>query len=743
MMIGRKIVCLLLIAAVAVSGCGSEEAPMEEDEIVLLEPLDTPERWEAAARRSLYDAKVYSAAVYPYTEEYAFEDDVVFDRFCAYPGERVERRDVLAKADSSELEEEIEKKQEQILEMEEEFREYREEMEEALYESRLKAEHLEEIVEGYLETEPEEYLQADSSPSGTGAGNPAPGTGADNPAPGTGAENPPAGTAGPVENPAYAKWKKELEQFDGEYRTYTLEADRTEEALNHRTRLFELDCGYARKQLARMRRELEQRTLVSSMEGSVVAVGGWSSGRRVGCKEQVIAIGDMNRKLLKCQYINKSMIAGAKDVYAVVDGKRYEVIYQPMDAGEYARLSALNETIVSVFELAEEAEEISVGDFAVITVVQDIRENVLSVPESAIHRESGETFVYVMQDGENAAVNVEIGMGDGVYREILSGIEEGDRVLTPEAITGGEERAVVQKGDFRGHFSGRGYLYYPSSHMVQNPVKYGRVYFVEYAVSLYEHVEEGDVIATIRVQQDEVALERNRVKLARLEERLAILEQEGTEGREKIIADRQEEIAKVRELLEEMTADSAATQIRAAHEGIVMRLAQYEPEDMVAENAEIAEIAAEDTCYVILEDSRQLLQYGNQVRISYTDGEGVSRSMEGMAATLAADDVGNRYHSGYAWILLPPEAVGAMAAAFPREGGGMARVSYGVEADIRQMEHVLLVPRQAVWEVGDQTYVLVVQDGDIVARSFIAGGFDASNYWVVDGLTEGTELCLK
>ena len=59
------------------------------------------------------------------------------------------------------------------------------------------------------------------------------------------------------------------------------------------------------------------------------------------------------------------------------------------------------------------------------------------------------------------------------------------------------------------------------------------------------------------------------------------------------------------------------------------------------------------------------------------------------------------------------------------------------------MNQVLLVPRAAVWEVGNQKYVLVAGEEGVVARSFIAGGYDASHYWVVDGLTEGMELCLK
>ncbi len=69
---------------------------------------------------------------------------------------------------------------------------------------------------------------------------------------------------------------------------------------------------------------------------------------------------------------------------------------------------------------------------------------------------------------------------------------------------------------------------------------------------------------------------------------------------------------------------------------------------------------------------------------------------------------------------------------------------YGVEAKLREMDHVLVVPRSAVREINGRPYVNVVEsDGSIVRRSFIAGGYDKSNYWVVEGLTEGMELCLE
>ena len=732
---GRRIICLILVLATALCGCGPE-ASDEGEEIVLLDPVGDSSGWEAASRRNLYDADVYSATVYPYTQEYSFGAGVVFHSFGAYPGERVKKGGTLALGDSSALKEAIGEKEEQILRMEEEFQEYREETLEAMEKRAGEAEYLRGIVENLLETEPEEFLPA-GSVSGGDAGVPK-------------GNAPDAGASGdPVKNPAYIQWKEFYVRYEGDYRILAHQVDMTKAQLEQKTALYELDHQHALRQLESMKAELRKMTLASSMEGTVVAVGSWRNGSPVGERDKVAAVGDLSQKLLRCQYIDKLTVTRAKDVYALVDGKRYEIVYEPMDGEEYARRAALKETIYSTFRLTEDAQDISVGDFAVITVVNDIRENVLSVPETALHKEPGGSFVYVMRDWQSTAVSVETGMSDGVYREILGGIQEGDKVLAAQVMTAGESRASVERGNFNSKFSGNGYMTYLSVSKTRNSVNYGRTYFLEYAVSLYQHVEKGDVIARIRVQPDLVELERNQVKLARLRERLEILErQEAEEGGAdksllKTIAARREEIAQAEELIAEMTADYATGRIVAQESGIIVSLADYVPEDILGRDAELAEIADEDTCYVILENKNQLLQYGNSVKVSYTDKSGEGAIVDGVVVNLSEGGLSSGLKSDYSLISLPPEAVGSVAAAVRSENGAIIRTALKVDGAIRHMNGVLVVPKEAVWESGGKTYVLVEEEGGVVARSFISGGHDASRYWVVDGLAEGMTLCLK
>lgn len=713
----RQIVSAIMpwIMAITMSGCCEAPAPVPEREVVLLEPVNDTSAWEEAACRTLYNARVYAATVFPATEEYSFGKDVVFDRFTVYPGESVREGSVLAYADNSALEESIRKKEEQILEMEETFAEYLEETKEAIYEQEKEVEYLRTILENLESEEPEEYLPVNK-----------------------------------LKNPEYQKWKEQYLRFEGDYRILAHSVDTAEAQMEQRTQLYELEHAFALKQLERMKSELELGTLKASMKGSVAGFRLGEKGSYVSGKDPVIAIGDMEHKLLRCQYINKATAANAEDIYALVDGRRYEIVYQPMDSEEYSRRAALRETIYSTFELAEPAEEISVGDFAVITVINDIRENVLSVPVSALHKDNAGFFVYVKEGDESTAVTVETGMSDGAYTEILSGLKEGDRVLVSEAAAG-EGRTVVEKGSFHSNFRGSGYLMYLSSARVFNPVTYGTVYFVEYVTALYEHVEKGQVIARIHVQPDEVALKRSQVRLERLTQRLADLERGNEKASEaekksieKTITAQKKEIEELRELVDRMNADYTATEIRASQEGIIIGMRNYRPEDILAPGAELVEIAGEDTCYVAVENKNQLLSYGSQVTVSYRDKEGNPSTACGMVANLSEAGVGSGLKSDISLIRLPSETISRMAAVTESPNGRLTRASFQVEAVIREMNDVCVVPKEAVWETGGGTYVLVAEkDGRIVARSFIAGGYDAAGYWVVEGLTEGMEICLK
>jgi multidrug efflux pump subunit AcrA (membrane-fusion protein) len=66
-----------------------------------------------------------------------------------------------------------------------------------------------------------------------------------------------------------------------------------------------------------------------------------------------------------------------------------------------------------------------------ITIVTERRDNVLLVPSRTISvdRDSGLFYVDRLVDGDIERVEIEIGIQDATYSEVLRGLEEGDQVV--------------------------------------------------------------------------------------------------------------------------------------------------------------------------------------------------------------------------------------------------------------------------------------------------------------------------
>lgn len=178
--------------------------------------------------------------------------------------------------------------------------------------------------------------------------------------------------------------------------------------------------------------------------------------------------------------------------------------------------------------------------------------------------------------------------------------------------------------------------------------------------------------------------------------------------------------------------------------GVILRMDNnLVKESIVQKNATIAVIADESSCYVQVEDANQMLQYGNMVTVEYTDAEQKPQKITCKVVTMSKVGVGRELQTDTKKILLPEEAVedvlqGALA------GDWWDRYRYTVLAEARTMDNVLIVPKAAVYENGGKTYVYIKdENGKVKAQFFVSGGYNDSYYWVVEGLTEGMEICSK
>jgi len=66
-----------------------------------------------------------------------------------------------------------------------------------------------------------------------------------------------------------------------------------------------------------------------------------------------------------------------------------------------------------------------------VTIITDFKENVLILPQRAVLERNGKKFVRVPEDSTFKEIEVQTGLrGSGGEIEIISGLKEGDKVIT-------------------------------------------------------------------------------------------------------------------------------------------------------------------------------------------------------------------------------------------------------------------------------------------------------------------------
>ncbi|MDD7333142.1 MAG: efflux RND transporter periplasmic adaptor subunit [Lachnospiraceae bacterium] len=654
---GRQIIAVLMAGIMAtLSGCGNSASEEASASIELLEPVNAASNTELAAYRDFYDYKVVAGTVYPYVQEYSFDQGVVLTAYENAPGETVEKGSVLVKADDTSVQQQIDAMEKNI----------------------------EKLTQSYEDTQ-------DSFATGNGQS------------------------------------QEELEM-----------------AKRHSEELYQLDLEYNSSCLERLKQKQVSYQLTSGMSGTIVSTGAYMPGTYVEAGTPLVAVADDSQKLLKCEYINKTDVAKCEDLYAFIQGKRYEVTYQPYEQAAYDKIIAEGNVAYSTFVIDDPGNEIKQGEFAVLTLVYSRMKQVLSIPKNAVHEDATGSYVYCVVNGVNEYTKVKTGANDGTYIEVTEGLEAGDPVLIADSVNAGAGTTEVTRGDFTSAFEGKGFIAYPLSYYVTNPIEYGTACFTEYKVDVFQKVQAGDVIACIHVKADNAAILEEKLQLQRAQERLQDMIDAGEEA--KVISRKKEYVEELKESLSQMQADSETTEIRAGESGIVFWLEDLSGEDEIRNGAPIAMIANGSQCFLTVKNENQQLNYGNKVSIEYMDQNRKTQHAEGTIVTIGAAGLSSDLKREEAYIRIPEAVADYIQDRVAEENIAdfFKQPQFNIKTEIRTVSDVLLVPKKAVTVLNGKTYVYVKHDdGTITTQNFIAGGSNETDYWVLEGLEEGMTICLE
>lgn len=191
---------------------------------------------------------------------------------------------------------------------------------------------------------------------------------------------------------------------------------------------------------------------------------------------------------------------------------------------------------------------------------------------------------------------------------------------------------------------------------------------------------------------------------------------------------------------------SGIIELTAPYDGIVTATTDIKDGSLIGYREGIIQIAPDESSYIIVEDKEGLLSYGNEMTVTFKNSNGQSFPMTGMVANLSPYATSKDLRTGYSIIKISDEDREALSAAgSDLSNGYWSRNRYDVSGSIRSMDNVLLVPKNAVYKSGNDTYVITKDENGLAKPvKFVAGGSDNANYWVAYGdIKEGMEICLE
>ena len=85
------------------------------------------------------------------------------------------------------------------------------------------------------------------------------------------------------------------------------------------------------------------------------------------------------------------------------------------------------------------------GMFGRLEIAYDQRDNVLTIPRAALIEDEGESAVYLVRSGKAIRAPIKIGYSNGEIAEVISGIRQGDKVITAGkvAVRDGSKVSVI------------------------------------------------------------------------------------------------------------------------------------------------------------------------------------------------------------------------------------------------------------------------------------------------------------
>ena len=286
--------------------------------------------------------------------------------------------------------------------------------------------------------------------------------------------------------------------------------------------------------------------------------------------------------------------------------------------------------------------------------------------------------------------------------------------------------------------------------------------FGTYMAEYMDYVEVGDVLATVYVEKDPIAVEEARMALTRLQERFGEAEAAAKEELEEMeskrpyiynsyeqqIADiryRQRQldwenesyrfnnwIAEAKKRIDKLAKVGEVYEVKADRAGYVLYETRYSQGTVLHEGDYICHIMDDDKIYLYTDMQAEQMPYGKEVEFETRAGRMPGRVVNGGQLALYGNLDTDR----------------AVFRLYPEEGANQVNRanlnSATMNTNLKTIQNVIVVPKQAVTVQNEKYYVtLLREDGSLVKTQFLPGGSNVEEYWVLRGLSEGMQIVYK
>lgn len=214
--------------------------------------------------------------------------------------------------------------------------------------------------------------------------------------------------------------------------------------------IAEAQVEQARLSLQQAELRLETAKLVAPFAGTVVTVN-FQEGEYVSAGKPAVVLADLSA-------LEIEIPLAELDVVRVAPGQEARIMLDALPdvtlrgrVSYVAPVATITQGVVSYpvkIEIENPDPAVRPGMTAGVSIVVERRENVLLVPNRAIRAAGRQRVVEVLRQGQVIQVPVSLGMSNDTMTEVLSGLEEGDRVVLRGATT----TQVLPRGPGTGGF---------------------------------------------------------------------------------------------------------------------------------------------------------------------------------------------------------------------------------------------------------------------------------------------------